>query len=108
MEKDLKQAYLDVVEKNHKRSTIFRRIILSLILISVVIVVIDPRLFIFLIMGLLVVVLFFGVIYSLATITERDAENAYKATLPVDPNAKPGLNIDNVVETYMNGLKSID
>lgn len=104
MEKDLKQAYLDIKAKNKKRSTVFKRIILTLILISIVVVVMIPKLAAIMIIFLIIVVLFFGVIYSIYTLTESDAETAYEATLEKDPNAKPKLNIDNVVENYVKGL----
>jgi len=108
MEKDLKQAYLDIVEKNHKRSTVFKRIILGAILVSVVIVAMIPQLVALLLIGIFVLVLFFGVIYSIYSMTESDAESAYTATLEKDPNAKPPINVENVVDNYIKGLDSID
>jgi|LGVE01.1.fsa_nt_gb preprotein translocase subunit SecF len=104
MEKDLKQTYLDIVEKNQKRSKIFKRIILASILVSIVLVVLSPPLAGLLFMAIFVLVLFFGVIYAIYSMTQSDAETAYLATLEKDPDAKEPLNIDNVVETYIKGL----
>lgn len=104
MDNDLKQIYLDIKAKNNKRSKVFKRLILAALFISIVFVVLVPPLAALFVIGLFVLLLFLGVIYSIYTLAESEAESAYEATLEQDPNAKPKLNVDNVVENYVKGL----